>query len=747
MKTLLTKTLLPLAFLTAALVVSVSAPAAAAPPGQPMTIVSESFESTLGAAWQLGPWDDPVRPSTAWWGRMSNVRRTGSFSLWCAGTRAGGLPGIWGNYPAATGGHAVLRLPELADYYSSELSFHYTMPTVGAADFFSFSWHADGAVFGDSGGEFFTTASGAWIERRFVFSSAANTANLSRTPGSMRFQFLDNAEGPFQFPQTGRGPSVDDVVITGYKYGPVRNLSASTTDTAGVTLRWERPVRAVGSASPEERVISYRIWRRPTGAPAWTELLRAGDGDLSHVDTSAVAGVQYEYAVAAHDPVPGSGYGQPVIAQGLRPTSIVVAFTLTADATTIKRRWPVRLSYRAENISPAEHITGITLRDSFGAISGPDVFTALAPGQFAVAGRDRFPRASGEITAALTGSAGSGPVESTVGLRVTVTDPPPRVSGADRIATAIAVAREAFPEGARNVIITTGWDYPDALSAAALAGALDAPILLVRAASSGADVLQAIGELGVTRAYIVGGASVVSDNVLNEIDALPGVSVTRVSGANRFATAGAVARKVSEITSPTTVFVATGFDFPDALAASSLAARGRWPILLTNRDTLHSETDALLRSIRPARVVVLGGDAVISLAVENAIRGNTAYGSPQVIRRGGSNRYETAKAVIEWGVSATGGNLAPPESGGIGGIGGLHLATGTNFPDALSAGVLAGRPKIAWWPLMLTDPLVLSPAARDVITGNRGVAYLTVVGGTGVVSTQVESAARKLISP
>lgn len=646
MKMILPKTILALAFLTALFMASISASAAAAPPNQPMTIVSEGFESALGAAWQTGPWEDPVRPSAAWWGRMSNVRRTGTFSLWCAGTRAGGLDGVWGNYPAATGGHAVLRLPELAGYYSSAVSFHYTMPTVGAADFFSFSWHADGAVFGDSGGEFFTTAAGAWVERRFVFSSAANTANLSRTPGSMRFQFLDNAEGPLQLPQTGQGPSVDDVVVTGYKYGPVRNLSASTTNTGGVVLRWGRPVRAIGSTAPEERVISYRIWRRPTGTAAWTELPRAGNGALSFVDTTALANVWYEYSVIAHDPIPGSGYGQPM--------------------------------------------------------------------------------------------------HAVQGLRVTATGPPRRIFGNDRITTAIVVAREAFPEGARNVIITTGWDYPDALSASALAGALDAPILLVRPASSGDAVLQAIDELGVTKAYIVGGTAAVSDNVRHEIDSLPGVSVTRISGANRFATAGAVAREVSEITSPATLFLATGQNFPDALAASSLAANGRWPILLTNWDALHPETDAVLRLIRPARVVILGGGAAVSPAVENAIRGNPAYGSPQVIRRAGANRYATAKSVIEWGVSATGGNLVPP---GTGGIRGLHLATGMNFPDALSAGVLAGRPKIAWRPLMLTDPLALSPAARDVITGNRGVSYVTVIGGFGAVSAQVETAARNLVSP
>ncbi|MBS3974079.1 MAG: cell wall-binding repeat-containing protein [Actinobacteria bacterium] len=739
------KAILASAVLTAVFMVSISAEApfaGAAPPNQPMTIVSEGFESTLSAAWQLGPWVDPVRPSTAHWGRMSNVRRTGSFSLWCAGTRANDSPGVWGYYPAATGGHARLNLPQLADYYSSEVSFHYTMPTVGAADFFTFSWHADGALFGDTGGEVPTTGAGVWLQRRLVFSSAANTANLSRTPGSMRFQFLDNVEGPLQLPATGQGPSIDDLVVTGYKYGPVRNLSATTTNTAGIVLRWERPIRAVGSSEPEEREISYRIWRRPTGAGAWTELPRAGNGDLSHVDTSAVAGVQYEYSVVAHDPIPGFGYGQPgAAAQGVRPILNVATFTLAADSTTIKRRWPVRLTYRAENTS-LTNITNITLRDSFAGLTGSDVFTRLDPGQVGIVERTRFQRASGDVTATLTGIAGSDPITITVGLRITVKDPPRRVSGNDRIDTAIAVAREAFPEGADNVIIVYGWNYPDALSASALAGALDAPILLVRTASSGAAVLQAIRDLGVKQAYIVGGYGVVSTGVEREIDSLPGVSVApRIYGINRFATAGAVAREVSKITTPTTVFLATGHNFPDALAASSLAARGRWPILLTNTAVLSPETDHALRSIRPERVVILGGYSVVSLEVENAIRGNSAYGSPEVIRRAGINRYETARQVIGWGVSATGGNLAPS------GIDGLHLATGENFPDALPAGVLAGRPKIAWWPLMLTHPTVLSPAARGVIMDNRGVSHVTVIGGIHAVSSSVESAARNLIAP
>ncbi len=59
-------------------------------------------------------------------------------------------------------------------------------------------------------------------------------------------------------------------------------------------------------------------------------------------------------------------------------------------------------------------------------------------------------------------------------------------------------------------------------------------------------------------------------------------------------------------------YVATGSDFPDALAGSVAAARAGGPILLVGRDTLPAATATELARLEPGRIVVLGAPAVVS---------------------------------------------------------------------------------------------------------------------------------------
>ncbi|MCL4554265.1 MAG: cell wall-binding repeat-containing protein, partial [Actinobacteria bacterium] len=469
-------------------VFSLTGLAVAVPPTGPMSIVSHGFETTPTApAWEIRAFRDTAHPSAAFWGRMSNVQRTDTFSLWCAGTRRDGAPNTWGrNYPAQTKGIARLNLPELANFYSSEVSFFYTMPSVGVADFFTFRFGTDVPPLQQSTPITDLTGSNAWIQRNFKLSSTFGEVNLSRTPGYVWFQFFDSIEGEFQRPPRGQGPSIDDVTITGYKYGPVRNLSASTTSTAGVTLRWARPHRSTAATSTEERVVNYMIWRRPLGTATWTEVTRVGNDATSWQDTTAIADMQYEYLVYAVDPLPGTGWGKfAANVMGVRPSSAIAAFTMTPNFLTLEHRWPVTLSYRIQNISVGTTISGITLRDSFGDITGAGVPATLGPGQSAIIQRVRFPAASGNVTATLGALSDLGAVDTTVGAFITRKAPPARVSGADRLSTALKVANQAYPPGgARNVIIATGWDYPDALSASALAGVKDGPVLLVNRTSA-----------------------------------------------------------------------------------------------------------------------------------------------------------------------------------------------------------------------------------------------------------------------
>lgn len=240
-----------------------------------------------------------------------------------------------------------------------------------------------------------------------------------------------------------------------------------------------------------------------------------------------------------------------------------------------------------------------------------------------------------------------------------------RLAGADRVGTAVAVSQAAF-ETADVVLLARADDFADALVASPLAAELDAPILLVGADALPAPVAAELDRLDAGEVVLLGGEAAVSGRVAEEV-AATGRAVRRVGGEDRFATAAAVA---DELGPSSTAFVATGVDFPDALAAGPLAAALDAPILLATRDELPAVTDAALAAAAPAEIVVLGGTAAIGPGVEAALADDQAT----VRRLAGAHRYATAAAVFDAAVAA-GADAAD-----------LWLATGATFPDALVAG-------------------------------------------------------------
>lgn len=202
----------------------------------------------------------------------------------------------------------------------------------------------------------------------------------------------------------------------------------------------------------------------------------------------------------------------------------------------------------------------------------------------------------------------------------------------------------------------------------------------------------------------------------------------RVQGADRYATAVAVSERLFPdplAFSPGVVYVVSGRSFADALSASALAGTMSTVLLLTAPTALPASVEAELRRLQPQNVVLVGGTGVVSPAVESRLRSiGASWGMSQLWRVGGSDRYDTARRLVthaqnELGVSFTGRPV--------------FLATGTNFPDALSAAAAAGSQRI---PLLLTAGMgesELAPATAallDVLQPSR----IYVAGGWAAVS-------------
>jgi subtilisin family serine protease/putative cell wall-binding protein len=204
---------------------------------------------------------------------------------------------------------------------------------------------------------------------------------------------------------------------------------------------------------------------------------------------------------------------------------------------------------------------------------------------------------------------------------VTGKSPLSRLAGADRYATAAAVSAFGFAPGVPVAYIATGSNFPDALAAGPVAARAGGPILLVTRDGIPAATAAELGRLRPGAIVVLGGAGVVSDAVAAALRGYTSSgNVSRLAGADRYATAAAVSASRWPADGPSTTFVATGLNFADALAAVPLAGVLDAPLLLTDPRSLSAATAEELRRLNPTQVFILGAGGAVSEAVGSQIR-------------------------------------------------------------------------------------------------------------------------------
>ena len=215
--------------------------------------------------------------------------------------------------------------------------------------------------------------------------------------------------------------------------------------------------------------------------------------------------------------------------------------------------------------------------------------------------------------------------------------------GANRYETAIKVSNEGWTK-AKYAVIANGTAYVDALVAAPLAALYDAPILLSDKEALTPGAGKELQRLGVQEVFIIGGTSVVSNNVATDIADL-GVKVTRIGGANRYDTSLRVAKYIEREKAITNVYVVGGQAIPDAVTISPKAAEEVAPIMLVGKNSVDKD---MLNWISDAKVTsahVIGGTAVVNDSVVKKL-GEINNKAVTVDRTAGDNRYATNAAVI-----------------------------------------------------------------------------------------------------
>jgi putative cell wall-binding protein len=281
-----------------------------------------------------------------------------------------------------------------------------------------------------------------------------------------------------------------------------------------------------------------------------------------------------------------------------------------------------------------------------------------------------------------------------------------RLAGNTRYSTAVSIS-EAGWDASNYAVITTGGNFPDALSATPLAKKYDAPLLLTEPniATLNTDVKAELQRLNVKEVFIVGGTVAVSAGVEQEL-VNSGITVTRIDGINRYETAINVAEKIGNTGE---IAVVTGSNFADALSMSAIAASKGMPIILTEQNSLPSSVSDFLSNNSITKSYVIGGTSVISDSIKGSLPGSE--------RVFGADRYATNKAIIDRFAADIDFSFS-------------FIATGGNYPDAISGSALAAK---------LSGPIILSSSnpstsTKDIIQNyNMEIGSLTALGGSTVV--------------
>ena len=313
-----------------------------------------------------------------------------------------------------------------------------------------------------------------------------------------------------------------------------------------------------------------------------------------------------------------------------------------------------------------------------------------------------------------------------VSFQITSTAPEiERLAGDNRVQTSHAIADELKATLAVSkfdtIIVSDGWNYPDALAGAYLASVKNAPIVTIRSAlPDGPDSMATVDyvkknlKAGGT-VYILGGTGSVPESIENTLKK-SGFQVKRLGGSNRYATNLMVLEEAG-IPAGAEIIVCTGASFGDALSAS---ATGK-PILLVAGNALTPDQKAFLQKVKAKALTVIGTEAEVTAGMYSDLAG---FG--KVSRIGGATVYERSINIAKKFFGTT--------------LKHVNIANGDNFPDGLCGGSLSA---LKGGPLLLVnDTAAIFSKATEYVKSVKAF-QLTVYGGEGSVA---EKTAKTIIS-
>ncbi|MGH4137816.1 5'-nucleotidase C-terminal domain-containing protein [Clostridium sp.] len=294
-----------------------------------------------------------------------------------------------------------------------------------------------------------------------------------------------------------------------------------------------------------------------------------------------------------------------------------------------------------------------------------------------------------------------------------------RLAGLNRIETSIAIAKDQYATKAPDaIVLATANDFADCLAGSGIAYKYNAPMLLVnKTVNNSKNVLDYITTtLGKDKnIYILGGTGAVSSEISDYLTT-KGYKIVRLGGKDRYETNQKIV-DYQNVAKGTSIVIATGDNFADALSISSIVDIKGYSMLLNGKNSLSTSVSKDITTIQPTTVYLIGGTGVLSTNIETQIK--KLNSKIAIVRLGGANRYETSMKIME------SFNLTSTTAA---------VATGLNFPDALSGSVLAARKNCS---ILLVDNKDVTK--QKAFLSKQKITNVIVFGGEGVVSNNTAS--------
>ncbi len=183
-----------------------------------------------------------------------------------------------------------------------------------------------------------------------------------------------------------------------------------------------------------------------------------------------------------------------------------------------------------------------------------------------------------------------------------------RIGGENRYETSVRLAEQLSSD---SVIIVNGDDFPDALSAASYAGIKRIPIVLT-SKTIPPSVVEYTKGTQPQHIIVIGGEGVVPTEALTKA----GINIeTRLGGQNRYETNAKVVEYMKEAVESDDLFLASGMDFPDAVAGAGLAAKLKASLILTEKEDIPTAVYTFMREhmkVEPSTATTESGQGKIT---------------------------------------------------------------------------------------------------------------------------------------